>query len=335
MHVPVLLQETLDYLNVEKGKKFVDGTVGSGGHLLAILSANLQAQVLGIDLDQSSLDNLQKEITQKGLNLPAMSRNKLLSKAWQAGQRCILIQGNYKDIEKIISQTKFGRPDGIILDLGFSSSQLDDSKRGLSFQTDGPLDMRYDLHARLTAQEVVGSYHQKQLEQVIWDFGEEKFARRIAQAIIVARKLQEIKNTLQLAEIIRRAIPLPVRFRAHDNIRRVFQAIRIEVNHELDNLKQFLPKALGLLKPGGRLVVISFHSLEDRIVKEFFIQEAKDCVCPPEFPTCICDKASSIRILTRKPITASPEEISSNPRSKPAKLRAAEKLDRKQITDNR
>jgi 16S rRNA (cytosine1402-N4)-methyltransferase len=308
-HVPVLLSEVLEYLNVKKGGKFVDGTVGGGGHLRAILKANAQNEILGIDLDQASLYKLKQELVEEGLD-----------------QKVKLIHGSYANINKILSEAGFGPVDGILLDLGFSSLQLDDHTRGFSFATDGPLDMRYNRDAQLSATSVVNQYGPQDLERVISEYGEERFARRIAGKIVETRKSEPITTTKQLFEIIRTSLPLPVRFKASDHIRRVFQAIRIEVNQELMNLSEVLPKMLRLLNPGGRIVIISFHSLEDRIVKEFFVTEAKDCVCPPEFPTCVCDKASTIRILTRKPITASIEEIAMNPRSKSAKLRAAEKL---------
>lgn len=307
-HVPVLLKETLEFLNATSGQKFIDCTVGFGGHTSAILEANPKNTVLGIDLDQSSLDKLEHTLAQRGLN-----------------QRVTLVQGNFKDLEKIIFENEFGLADGVLLDLGFSSWQLDNAERGLSFQADGPLDMRLNLQAKKKAGDVVNSYGPKDLEKVIKDYGEDRFARAITANIIKARKVKKIESTFQLAEIIRASIPAPVRYKANDNIRRVFQALRIEVNGELDSLRTVLPLALKILKPGGRLVVISFHSLEDRIVKEFFNTKAKDCVCPPDFPTCVCDKESELTVLTRKPVIASEEEAKINPRSKSAKLRAAEK----------
>ncbi len=308
-HVPVLLNEVLEYLNVKKGGFFVDGTAGGGGHIRAILAANPKNQVLGIDLDQTSLQKLKDELTQEGLD-----------------QKIKLVWGSYANIDKILSEVGWSAVDGILLDLGFSSLQLDDSSRGFSFANDGPLDMRFDQSQELTASEVVNRYHPKDLEKVITEYGEERLAKKIVAKIIEARKTGRIATTNQLAEIIRRAIPLPIRFKASDNIRRVFQAIRIEVNQELKNLRNVLPKLIKILNPQGRLVIISFHSLEDRIVKEFFVSESKDCVCPPDFPTCVCDKASTVRILTRKPITATEAESLENPRSKSAKLRVAEKL---------
>ena len=309
MHVPVLLNETLSLLRASSGGKFIDCTIGFGGHTMAILEANPSNQVLGIDLDQSSLDKLGVELKQRGL-----------------GQRVTLVQGNFKDIEKIVSESDFAPVDGILLDLGVSSWQLDDASRGLSFQVDGPLDMRLNPAAKKTAADVVNGYGPKDLELVIKDFGEDRFARQITSAIIRARKAKQIDSTLVLAEIIRMAVPAPVRYKANDNIRRVFQAIRIEVNGELASLKQALPQAMNILKPEGRLAIISFHSLEDRIVKEFFNLKAKDCVCPPDFPTCVCDKQTELKILTRKPVTATVEETNINSRSKSAKLRAAEKI---------
>jgi len=308
MHTPVLLKETLEWLDLSERKQIFDGTVGFGGHTIAILEADKQTKVLGADLDQTSLEKLKELLVQKGLD-----------------QRCKLVQGNYRDIDNLINENDF-LPDGILVDLGFSSFQLDNAQRGFSFQSEGPLDMRYDLSAQLTAEEVVNRYQEQDLQKIFSEYGEEKFFRRIARKIIESRKEKAIKTTAELADTIRLAIPAPIRFKAADNIRRIFQAIRIEVNGELDNLKEFLPKALSVLKPGGRLLVISFHSLEDRIVKEFFVKEAKGCVCPPEFPECICGHTKNLRILTRKPIVAQEEESIKNPRSKPAKLRVAEKI---------
>ncbi len=313
-HVPVLLQETLDYLNASLGGKFIDGTVGGGGHTGAILAANAKSKVLGIDLDQTSLEKLKNEFSQKGLS-----------------QRVILVSGNYRDLKQLAAENEFSPVDGILLDLGFSSSQVDNNARGFSFQTDGPLDMRYDLESERTAGDILNRYPERDLTRIFKEFGEEKLAKKIAFSIIKARKIAPLQTTMQLAEIIRLSVPLPVRFRWQENARRIFQAIRIEVNRELENLKRALPDALEILKPGGRLVIISFHSLEDRIVKEFFNQEAKDCVCPPEFPTCVCDKVPTVKILTRKPIEAGEEEIKTNSRSKSAKLRAAEKTSKPKL----
>ncbi|HEX9502712.1 MAG TPA: 16S rRNA (cytosine(1402)-N(4))-methyltransferase RsmH [Patescibacteria group bacterium] len=308
-HAPVLLKEVLEHLNSKFGGKFVDATVGGGGHIKAILESNPKNLGLGIDLDQTSLDKLREELTRTGLS-----------------QRLKLVAGSYKDIDSILSEMDWLKVDGILVDLGFSSIQLNDPRRGFSFASEGPLDMRYDQSAELTAEGVVNRYPPKELEKIIFDYGEEKLTRKVVAKIVEARKVNRIKTTTQLAQIIKSAVPLPIRFKASDHIRRVFQAIRIEVNSELKNLTIALPKMLEALNPKGRLAVISFHSLEDRIVKEFFVAAAKDCVCPPEFPTCVCNKASTIRILTRKPIIASDEEVTENSRSKPAKLRVVEKI---------
>ncbi len=313
-HVPVLLAEVLNYLNAKQGGKFIDGTVGGGGHTTAILQADKQSEVLGIDLDQTSLGKLKQELARMGL-----------------GQRAILVSGNYRDLKQLAEDNNFEPVDGVLLDLGFSSSQVDDSARGFSFQTDGPLDMRYDQEGERTAADIINRYPERELIQVFKEFGEEKLAKPIAISIIKTRRIKPLQTTVQLAEAIRLAVPLPIRFRWNENARRIFQAIRIEVNRELENLKLALPDALSILKPGGRLVVISFHSLEDRIVKEFFNQEAKDCICPPEFPTCVCDKTPGVKILTRKPVEATEEEIKLNSRSRPAKLRAAEKISKPKL----
>jgi 16S rRNA (cytosine1402-N4)-methyltransferase len=308
-HLPVLLKETLQYLNAEKSGKYVDGTVGNGGHTTEILKANQKSRVLGIDLDQTSLNKLQTKLIEQGLD-----------------QKCKLVSGSYKDLEKISQKENFFPVVGLLLDLGFSSMQMDDPARGFSFQSEGPLDMRFDPHQELTAGAVVNRYPKERLENVFKSFGEEKFSRRIADKIIERRKTSPVKTTLELFDLIKLALPKPVQYRAADSARRIFQALRIEVNSELENLKAVLPQAIELLAPGGRLVIISFHSLEDRIVKQYFAKEASTCVCPPDFPTCVCGKTTDIRILTRKPVTATVEEVEANSRSKSAKLRAIEKI---------
>jgi 16S rRNA (cytosine1402-N4)-methyltransferase len=237
-----------------------------------------------------------------------------------------LVHSNYIGIGKAAEENGFAPADGIILDLGFSSLQLDDSQRGFSFQNNGPLDMRYDRTQKLDAAAVLNQYPEKQLAEVFKKYGEDIHARKIAHAIVVQREDSGISSAEQVFDLIRKALPAPVKHKAADSARRIFQAVRIEVNHELDNLQKALPEMFGLLAPGGRLTVISFHSLEDRIVKNFFLELAKGCVCPPDFPECICGNKPKAKILTRKPVTAGPEELAQNPRSKPAKLRAIEKI---------
>ncbi|MBX4204874.1 MAG: 16S rRNA (cytosine(1402)-N(4))-methyltransferase RsmH [Candidatus Doudnabacteria bacterium] len=307
-HVPVLLDEVVKYLKPETGDRFIDGTAGDGGYIKEILRINPSAKILGIDLDQVSLDKLSMQLAQGNLS-----------------QRSELVQANFRDIKRIAQEKSFVPAAGVLLDLGFSSSQLDDPGRGLSFQTNGPLDMRFDPHQKLTARVVVNTYHKPDLVRIFKDYGEERLAAKIAEEIIICRKKQEITDTRELLAVIELALPKPVKYKVADYARRIFQAIRIEVNDELNSLKIALPNIFEILEPGGRMVIISFHSLEDRIVKEFFVNMARGCICPPDFPQCVCGKNPQAKILTRKPVTATVGEIENNPRSKPAKLRALKK----------
>lgn len=315
MHTPVLLNKVLEYLPLETGTHFIDGTAGDGGYILRILESNPQARVMGIDLDQANLEKLGKEFAQTGLS-----------------QRVTLVQGNFKNIKHFAGQHGFVPASAVILDLGFSSSQLDDPIRGLAFQVAGPLDMRFSQQSSLQAAEIVNTYSQAELVRVLAEYGEEKFAVKITKEIIRYREKSKITDTRQLFMIIQSALPKPLTHKAADHARRVFQALRIEVNDELNNLKFVLPEILNLLEPGGRILVISFHSLEDRIVKEFFVSKAHVCVCPPDFPYCVCGKNPELKILTKKPVMATLEEIKNNSRSKPAKLRVAQKIP---VTNNK
>lgn len=307
-HIPVLLEKISEFLPKD-GKQYIDGTVGDGGMLREIIKVNPKAKVLGIDLDQASLDKLHMQFAQEGLS-----------------QNVTLAHGNFKNIKEIAGKAGFDQISAVILDLGFSSSQLDDSNRGLSFQTNGPLDMRLDPSQKKTAKEIVNTYSESQLAEVFTKYGEEKLARKIAHEIVRDRSHAEITNTTTLFEIIKKALPKPVAYKANDFARRVFQALRIEVNDEIGNLRSVLPDILDILAPGGCMMIISFHSLEDRIVKEFMVSSARGCVCPPDFPQCVCGKNPLVKILTKKPITATDAEIATNPRSKPAKLRIAQKI---------
>lgn len=307
MHIPVLLDEVTGYLR-DSDARVIDGTAGDGGYIEKFLRKNSDSQVLGIDLDQASLDKLSMRLAQEGL-----------------GQRAKLVQGNFKNLKQIAEAAGFSGASFVILDLGFSSSQLDDPSRGLSFQAAGPLDMRFDRNLDLTAEQIVNDYSEKDLTRIFRDYGEERLAGKIAHELVRARTESKITDTLRLYEIIRQALPKPVAYKASDYARRIFQALRIAVNGELENLKKVLPDILDLLAPDGRMLVISFHSLEDRIVKEFMVEASRGCVCPPDFPTCICGKNPQLKILTKKPITATEAEIAKNPRSKPAKLRVAQK----------
>ncbi len=308
-HIPVLLKEVVQALNIKPNFKMIDCTAGSGGHIKEVLRINPNAKVLGIDWDQTSLAKLQQDISARGL-----------------AEQVTLVGSNYKEIKTIAAANNFLPVDAILIDLGFSSTQIDDPQRGFSFQSPGPLDMRYDQNQKISAEEVLNRFSETKLTQTFKQYGEETFSQQIARAIVRQRQVSPITSTDQVLVLIQNALPKPVRHKANDSARRIFQALRIEVNQELENLKQFLPDAVELLAPGGRLAVIAFHSLEDRIVKHFFQEQSKNCICPPEFPVCICDKVSNLRVLTRKPIIASPEEIEANPRSKPAKMRVVEKI---------
>lgn len=309
MHTPVLLKEVIDLLNIQDGFKMVDATAGGGGYIKEVINTNPSARILAIDLDQTTLDKLKTEFAKSGLD-----------------QKVKLVAGNFADLDQIVEENNFDNLDAVLLDLGFSSLQLDDPQRGLSFQAHGPLDMRFNQSQRLTASEVLNTYPETKLNKIFTEYGEETFSKKITFKIILQRQTSPFTSTDQVFDVIKNSLPKSVRHKAADSARRIFQAIRIEVNNELENLKKVLPKAVGALKVGGRLLVISFHSLEDRIVKQYFVEQSKGCVCPPEFPVCICTKASKLKVLTRKPIIAKDEEININPRSRPAKLRAAEKL---------
>jgi 16S rRNA (cytosine1402-N4)-methyltransferase len=309
MHIPVLLKEVVNHLNIGTDFKMIDGTVGLGGYAKEILKISADAEILGTDLDQSALDKLGKELAESGLD-----------------QKIKLVHDNYVNLAHVAVQKSFGPVDAVLLDLGFSSMQLDDPLRGFAFQSRSALDMRYDQTQKLTAKDIVNSYPETKLAEIFKKYGEENFSGKIAHSIVLKRQVSPITDSDQILGLIKDSLPKPVRHKANDSARRIFQALRIEVNGELDNLAKVLPQALSVLKPGGRILVISFHSLEDRIVKRFFVEKAHGCICPPDFPSCVCGKADELRIITRKPITASEEEINTNPRSKPAKLRVAEKL---------
>lgn len=316
-HIPVLLKEVLEYLQPQPGQNFVDATLGGGGYSKAILKEiGETGKLLAIDLDIDAIENFKFQISNFKTNPKLKNHNE---------KNIIIHQGNFRDIDKIIKHHEFPAPDGIVADLGLSSYELE--HRGISFQTDQPLDMRFDQSQKTDAAFILNSYDQKQLEKIFNDYGEEKYARQIARKILESRiKNHELRKTSELYQLIVEALPKPVKHKADDSARRIFQALRIEVNHELSSLEDFLPKAFNLLKPGGRLVVVSFHSLEDRLVKHYFNQLAVGCICPPDFPQCLCGQNPKGKILTKKIVTASPLELEKNSRSKPAKLRAIVKL---------
>jgi len=308
-HQSVMIEEVIHYLNPQLGDDFIDCTLGGGGHTLAILKRiSPQGKLLGIDLDAKAIQVTEELI--KGY------KNKV-----------ILVKDNFKNLRKIADVYKFDKVDGILLDLGLSSGQLQDHQRGFSFLAEGSLDMRFGQQTELTAEKILNSYSQKELSEIFKNFGEENLAWQISKKIIEVRKDQPISSPKQLVEIITDIYKRHYRGKSKINpATKIFQALRIAVNEEIENLKQVLPQALSLLKPSGRLAVISFHSLEDRTVKEFFRQESRDCLCPVAFPVCQCNHKKSLKIITKKPIGPTELEISQNQRARSAKLRVAEKI---------
>lgn len=300
-HIPVFLEEVVKGLAVKPGGLYIDATVGEGGHAEAILEASSpDGCLLGIDLDDEALEKASEKL--------ARFRG-----------RVALVKANYRDLAITARREGFFQVDGILFDLGFAFFQVENPQRGFSFYLNGPLDMRYDRSGKLSAYHIVNRIPEEELADIIWKYGEEPRARRIARAIVQARP---IRSTLELAKVVEQVVGSG---RKIHPATRVFQAIRIAVNQELDNLKEALPQTIELLKPGGRLAVISFHSLEDRIVKEFFRQESKDCICSPEMPVCVCGHKATLKVITAKPVRPSPEEVKANPRSRSAKLRIAER----------
>lgn len=305
-HYSVLLNESVELLNVKKGGTYVDGTMGGGGHSYEILSRGA-GTLIGIDRDTSAI---------------AASKERLID----FGQRLIPVHGNFKDIKSILKDLGIEQIDGAVLDLGVSSYQLDTAERGFSYMKNAPLDMRMDRSDALTAYDVINEYTEDALCRIFYEYGEEKWSKRIAQFIVHAREKKKLQTTGELADIIKAAVPAGARSDGGHPAKRVFQAVRIEVNGELRILNHALKDFIDIIKPGGALAVITFHSLEDRIVKQTFAAAAKGCVCPKDFPVCVCGRKPEIRILTRKPILPSALELGENSRSKSAKLRAALKL---------
>ena len=305
-HTPVLLGAVLEFLvpALEHGGVFVDGTVGLGGHARGVLERAPEAELIGIDRDPRSLEAARA-------NLAAHQ------------ERVRLVRDNFENIPSVLERLGHAEVRGVLLDLGVSSPQLDEADRGFSFRGAGPLDMRMDQEQPLTAEIVVNTYAQRELANVIRRYGEERFASRVAAAIVRNRP---IRNTTHLAEVVKEAIPAATRRTGGHPARRTFQALRLEVNRELEALESVLPGAILSLAPGGRLVVLSYHSLEDRIVKRTFADAAKGCVCPPDFPVCTCGAEAEVRLLARRPIRPTDVEAAANPRASAAKLRAVEKL---------
>jgi len=302
IHIPVLYQEALAGLQPRPGGRYIDCTVGGGGHARGILElSSPDGQLLGIDIDPLAI-----EIAAERLR--------------DYTSRFTLVNANFANLMEIVERHDFHPVDGILFDLGVSSLQLEQGERGFSFQREGPLDMRFDLEGEQTAADLVNCLPEEELAEILLRYGEERQARRIARAIVSHRPLT---TTRELAEVVRRAVPR--RGKIHPATK-TFQALRIAVNDELENLAKALPQAVEILAPGGRLVVISFHSLEDRIVKRFFRDEARGCICPPGIPVCICGHKPTLEIVTKRPIRPSAEEVKANPRSRSARLRVASRI---------
>ena len=306
-HQPVLLRETIEHLNLKPNGIYVDCTLGAAGHSTAILAAEPTVRLIGIDQDPQALERA-------SLRLAAYT-----------GQ-VTLVQDNFRNLERILDGLGIGKVDGVLMDIGVSSPQLDDADRGFSYQQDAPLDMRKDPNQPIDAKTIVNTYSAEELTKIIKMYGEERWASRISDFIVRERKRAPLETTGELVDLIKRAIPAKARATGPHPARRTFQALRIAVNDELNALQQGLEQAVEVLAAQGRLAVITFHSLEDRIVKNFFQEMLGKCICPPDFPVCVCGRTPQGRLVTRGPLLPSQEELEDNPRSRSAKLRVLEKL---------
>ncbi len=316
-HIPVLLNEVISGLEIKPNGIYVDLTLGGAGHSSEIAKKLSNGILIGFDKDVEAIS----ESTKKLSTVIKISTGSL-PKAGEA----LLINKDFKLAPEILKSLGIESVDGILIDLGVSSHQIDTPSRGFSFKTSGDLDMRMDQSQNLTAKKLVNELSEEQLKKIFWEFGEEEFASKIAKNIVKERQNGPIETTLQLNEIVENALPKKVVFSRGGASKKVFQALRIAVNGELDNLKETLENLIEMLKPGGKICIISFHSLEDRIVKSVFKEKSLGCVCPPSFPKCVCNHKASIKIITKKPIVASEQELKQNSRSASAKLRIAEKI---------
>ncbi|MCR5147775.1 MAG: 16S rRNA (cytosine(1402)-N(4))-methyltransferase RsmH [Eubacterium sp.] len=306
-HIPVLLNEVIENLKIKEDGIYFDGTLGGGGHSEQILKRlGASGRLVATDQDREAIES---------------TRNRLSEYA----DKLTIVKSNFVNIDTILKDLGINGLDGILLDLGVSSYQLDNKDRGFSYREDAPLDMRMDKDSGKTAEDIVNDYTEGDLTRIIREYGEDPFAARIAKAIVAAREKNRIMTTFQLNEVIKSALPEKVKRKAGHPAKQTYQAIRIELNHELEVLEQSLDKMIDLLNPGGRLCVITFHSLEDRIVKNIFKNAMNPCICPPEFPVCVCGRKSRGNVVTRKPIAPGEEELSINPRAKSSKLRVFEK----------
>ncbi len=309
-HKSVLLRETIEYLNVRPDGAYVDGTLGGGGHAYEVCKRlSGRGKFIGIDQDEDAIKAATRRLS-------------------EFEDKIQIIRSNYCDMRKVLADINVAKVDGIVLDLGVSSYQLDDPTRGFTYRVeDAPLDMRMDKRQKLTAGEIVNTYSEQELYRIIRDYGEDKFAKNIAKHIVLARQEKEIETTGELTEIIKAAIPAKIRMNGGHPSKRTFQAIRIELNRELELLQESLEDMIHLLNPGGRICIITFHSLEDRIVKNIYKKSENPCTCPSDFPVCVCGRKPLGRVVTRKPVVPSEDEIEYNSRSKSAKLRVFERIE--------
>lgn len=306
-HVSVLFKESIEALKIKPDGIYVDGTLGGGGHSHGILSQCDTVRLIGIDQDSDAIKAASERLS-------------------EFGSRVTIVNKNFSEIKNILSKLNIDKIDGAVLDLGVSSYQLDNAERGFSYMHDAALDMRMNRHSLKSAYDVVNSYSCEELTRIFYEYGEENWSKRIAEFICDRRKEKPVKTTFELVDIIKAAIPKKARLEGGHPAKRVFQAIRIEVNNELGILEKAIEDFVSVLKPGGRIAIITFHSLEDRIVKQTFQRLAKGCTCPKEFPVCMCGKTPQIKIVSRKPVLPGKDETEHNSRSKSAKLRIAEKI---------
>ncbi len=306
-HISVLFEETLNSLNIKDEGVYVDGTLGGGGHSRGILERAKNVRLIGIDRDVEAIKAASERLAEFRDNIT-------------------LVNNNFSNIKQILNELNVDKIDGAVLDLGVSSYQLDNAERGFSYMQDARLDMRMNPSDELSAYEVVNSYNKEELTKIFYEYGEEKWSARVAEFIVNKRAIKPVETTLELVDIIKAAIPKKVRVEGSHPAKRIFQAIRIEVNNELGILKETVSDIVDMLKPGGRLSIITFHSLEDRIIKKAFLDLAMGCVCPKSFPVCVCNRQPIVKIISKKPILPTKDEEIENPRSKSAKLRVIEKI---------
>ena len=307
-HISVLLDETIEELHIKPDGIYVDGTLGGGGHAYHVCQKlSEKGRYIGIDQDADAIAASTKRLE-------------------PFKDKVTIVRDNYVNMPKVLHDLGIEHVDGILLDLGVSSFQLDEKERGFTYRVDAPLDMRMDQRQTQTASDIVNGYEEKELYRIIRDYGEDKFAKNIAKHIVAARQVKPITTTGELTEIIRESIPMKMQVKSGHPAKRTFQAIRIELNRELDVLRESLDGMIDILDDGGRLCIITFHSLEDRIVKTIFRKNENPCTCPPDFPVCVCGKKSKGKVITRKPVLPGEKEMEENPRSKSAKLRIFERV---------